>query len=83
MDLLRKGVLLLVVLVVVLVVNAVAEEAPGRPRIRDLGVVPGVLAPGPNNAITDVVGVKVGHRTLIEGEATRTGSYPCRPETAC
>ncbi len=25
-----------------------------RPRIRDLGVQPGVLAPGPLNAITDV-----------------------------
>src|SRR4030095_11787169 len=44
-----------------------------RPRIRDLGVKPGVLAPGPENAITDVAGVRVGHRTIIEGEAIRTG----------
>lgn len=44
-----------------------------RPRIRDLGVEPGILATGPLNAITDVEGVRVGHRTLIEGKAVRTG----------
>jgi D-aminopeptidase len=46
---------------------------PARPRLRDLGVEPGVLPPGPRNAITDVAGVRVGHRTLIEGETVRTG----------
>ena len=36
-------------------------------RARDLGVpFPG--EPGPNNAITDVTGVEVGHTTLISGE---------------
>jgi D-aminopeptidase len=49
---------------------AAAEQ---RPRIRDLGVTPGILAPGPENAITDVAGVRVGHRTLIEGDSIRTG----------
>jgi D-aminopeptidase len=44
-----------------------------RPRVRDLGVDPGVLEPGPLNAITDVEGVRVGHRTLIEGAGIRTG----------
>lgn len=44
-----------------------------RPRIRDLGVRPGVLDPGPENAITDVAGVRVGHRTVIEGDSIRTG----------
>jgi D-aminopeptidase len=44
-----------------------------RPRIRDLGLEPGVLAPGASNAITDVEGVRVGHRTLIRGDAVRTG----------
>ncbi len=44
-----------------------------RPRIRDLGVKPGVLAPGKWNAITDVAGVRVGHRTIIEGDSIRTG----------
>jgi len=44
-----------------------------RPRIRDLGVEPGIFTPGPLNAITDVEGVRVGHRTLIRGESVRTG----------
>jgi D-aminopeptidase len=44
-----------------------------RPRARDLGISPGVLAPGPLNAITDVGGVLVGHTTLIEGDSVRTG----------
>jgi D-aminopeptidase len=49
-----------------------AAETP-RPRLRDLGVQIGVFDPGPLNAITDVQGVRVGHRTLIEGDRTRTG----------
>jgi D-aminopeptidase len=44
-----------------------------RSRIRDLGVEPGIFSPGPLNAITDVEGVRVGHRTLNRGESVRTG----------
>ena len=44
-----------------------------RPRARDLGIKPGVLQPGPLNAITDVAGVRVGHTTLTQGENVRTG----------
>lgn len=44
-----------------------------QPRIRDLDVEPGILPPGPLNAITDVAGVLVGHRTLVEGDSVRTG----------
>jgi len=44
-----------------------------RPRIRDLGAKPGVLTPGKWNAITDVAGVRVGHRTIVEGDSIRTG----------
>ena len=47
--------------------------AQGRPRARDLGIAPGVAAPGPLNAITDVAGVRVGHTTIVEGDAVRTG----------
>ncbi len=36
-------------------------------RARDHGIIIGGGAPGPLNAITDVPGVRVGHRTLIEG----------------
>jgi D-aminopeptidase len=44
-----------------------------RPRLRDLGLDPGLLPPGPLNAITDVPGVLVGHTTLAEGDDVRTG----------
>jgi D-aminopeptidase len=46
-----------------------------RTRLRDLGIVIGRLPPGPLNAITDVSGVLVGHRTVISDEprVTRTG----------
>ena len=44
-----------------------------RPRARDLGIEIGRLATGPENAITDVPGVRVGHTTLIEGDNVRTG----------
>jgi D-aminopeptidase len=50
-----------------------AGADPPRPRARDLGIEPGVFAPGPLNAITDVDGVRVGQVTLIEGETIRTG----------
>ena len=42
-------------------------------RVRDYGIQPGVMIPGPYNAITDVSGVTVGHKTLISGEQVRTG----------
>jgi D-aminopeptidase len=42
-------------------------------RARDLGIQIGSLPTGRLNAITDVAGVRVGHRTLIRGDAVRTG----------
>lgn len=42
-------------------------------RARDLGIEPGILTPGKLNAITDVTGVSVGHKTLIVGDSIRTG----------
>ena len=42
-------------------------------RVRACGIEPGILPPGPLNAITDVAGVKVGHHTLIVGDSIRTG----------
>jgi D-aminopeptidase len=44
-----------------------------RPRVREFGLKIGVMEPGPLNAITDVPGVKVGHKTIIKGENIRTG----------
>ncbi len=40
--------------------------AQTKPRARDLGI-PFDGTPGPYNAITDVAGVEVGYKTLIEG----------------
>jgi len=48
-------------------------RAQDRPRARELGVAPGVLPPGPLNAITDVPGVLVGQMTVIEADSVRTG----------
>ncbi|WP_293392379.1 P1 family peptidase [Phenylobacterium sp. RIFCSPHIGHO2_01_FULL_69_31] len=59
------------VLAAVLMANS--AQAAERPSARDLGVAPGVFAPGPANAITDVAGVKVGQVTRIEGADVRTG----------
>ena len=49
-----------------------------KPRARELGIEIGRLEPGPLNAITDVPGVRVGHRTIVRGadgdpHAIRTG----------
>lgn len=55
----------------VTVVLSAQNEA--RPRAREIGLAPGVLAPGPLNAITDVNGVTVGHVTLNQGDNVRTG----------
>jgi len=61
---------------VLLLLLAVPAAYAAEPRARDLGV-PFDGTPGPRNAITDVAGVTVGHRTLIEdlqdGRAVRTG----------
>ncbi len=46
--------------------------AQTKPRARQLGI-PLEGTPGPLNAITDVPGLEVGHRTLISGTSVRTG----------
>jgi D-aminopeptidase len=48
-------------------------------RARDLGIAIGRGTPGPQNAITDVAGVTVGHTTLVEGDGPlRVGHGPIR-----
>ncbi|HEX9705811.1 MAG TPA: P1 family peptidase [Gemmatimonadales bacterium] len=54
-------------------VVALPAHAQNRPRVSDLGVVVGVLPPGPLNAITDVAGVRVGHTTVVRGDSINTG----------
>src|SRR2546425_1693175 len=54
------------------------QNAPAKPRARDLGV-PFDGTPGPLNAITDVMGVEVGQVTLITGEEKlQVGKGPVR-----
>ena len=50
-----------------LAAGCAAAQAQSKPRARDLGV-PFRGTPGTWNAITDVMGVEVGHVTLIRGE---------------
>jgi D-aminopeptidase len=52
---------------------------PKHARARALGIHPGILKPGPLNAITDVAGVLVGQVTLIEGKSIRTGATAILP----
>ncbi len=52
---------------------------PHRPRAREADIIIGSDPTGPNNAITDVPGVRVGHVTLIHGEGPlKIGEGPVR-----
>ncbi len=58
--------------------SVVSSTAQNKPRARDLGV-PFDGAPGPLNAIVDVPGVEVGHKTLISGDGKlQVGAGPVR-----
>lgn len=63
------------ILCTVFISEAMAEQV----RARDLGIKPGILMTGKNNAITDVAGVLVGHVTLDEGDGIRTGATAILP----
>src|SRR5258706_6581326 len=57
---------------------ALSLAAQNKPRARDLGV-PFEGEPGPLNAIVDVAGVEVGHKTLISGDGKlQVGAGPVR-----
>src|SRR5579871_4213748 len=49
--------------------GATLMSSQTRPRARDIGLRPGILPPGPLNAITDVAGVLVGQITLNDETA--------------
>lgn len=61
------------VLVLAFVSNQTDAQGERRPRVREAGIVVGVLSPGSLNAITDVGGVTVGHSTIVRGDNVRTG----------
>ncbi|MET0580719.1 MAG: P1 family peptidase [Pseudoxanthomonas sp.] len=60
-------------LLATLSILSMAAQAQDRMRARELGVAPGIFAPGRLNAITDVEGVRVGQVSLREGDSVRTG----------
>ena len=65
-----KRYLLIAALIVLGVVSLAAQQ---HKTLREWGFPTGIFNVGPNNAITDVPGVTVGHVTLIEGDSVRTG----------
>lgn len=50
-----------------------------RKRARQFSIVPGILPTGSDNSITDVVGVLVGHVSVVEGSDIRTGATAILP----
>ena len=71
--------------IVMVVAGAISAsgQPPGEARVRarEIGIKPGVLAPGSLNAITDVPGVKVGQVTLRSGPDVRTGVTAILPHS--
>lgn len=63
---------ILFLFIALLVLHLDADAQP-KLRTRELGIKPGILAPGKLNAITDVKGVSIGQKTLVEGDSIRTG----------
>ena len=49
------------------------DSGQSRTRAREAGLAVGQMGTGQFNAITDVAGVMVGHRTLVRGDSIRTG----------
>ena len=67
-----------VLIVAVLLLTAFASLGQNtgtndRPRASDFGLKIGVLPAGKFDAITDVAGVTVGHKTIVGGDDIRTG----------
>jgi D-aminopeptidase len=58
---------------IALLLLIISFTASSQSRVRDRGIIIGVMKPGKLNAITDVEGVRVGHTTLIVGDSIRTG----------
>ena len=56
-----------------MVLGCITLMAQPHKTLRQWGFPTGIFETGPNNAITDVPGVTVGHMTLVEGDNVRTG----------
>src|SRR5262245_56065086 len=67
-------------LLLFLCIPLVAQDG-GRPRAREIGVIVGILPTGVLNAITDIPGVAVGQKTIVQGDNIRTGVTAILPHT--
>jgi len=67
--------------VLMLLVLFTCAASAQKARVRDYGIEIGFMATGENNAITDVMGVRVGHFTLVSGEDIRTGVTAVLPHS--
>lgn len=67
-----KKIYLPLIMATLLTVNPLLSQERGK-KISDYGVKIGIFKSGKENAITDVPGVTVGHKTVIEGEEILTG----------
>ncbi len=67
----RKGYPFILIFLLLFMAHSSTTFSQGR--LRDYGISIGVFHTGKNNAITDVPGVKVGHKTIIKGNDIRTG----------
>ena len=62
-----------ILMIMMVSISIIKGEGVLKKRARDHGITVGILTPGRNNAITDVKGVLVGHKTLVAGADIRTG----------
>ena len=74
-------IILILFLILSLESPLMSQSLSERPRARDLGIIVGILPAGLLNAITDVDGVLVGHTTINEGDAVRTGVTAILPHS--
>ncbi len=68
-------------LLFVLLQTVVTLNGQSLKRAREHGIRIGVMEPGQWNAITDVVGVRVGQTTIIRGDSVRTGVTAILPHS--
>lgn len=76
----KKNVITLVIAFLTISIHHTYSQST-RGRARDFNVVTGILPTGQWNGITDVPGVKVGHKSVIQGNNVRTGVTAILPHS--
>lgn len=65
-----RNVSIKIIILFILFINSIFAQPK---RVRDYGIIIGSFGTGSYNSITDVKGVAVGHKTMIDGSDMRTG----------